>query len=229
VADFYSGRVTAFDWRTGEIRWRQTCSRESGRIAAFGQCGAVSSLGGRCCFLELTSGRMVAKRANVRSISDANDGTRMAIQRRRLEVITSCAAVTELELPVEGEWAHSWVGRSGLVVSQSNGLVKCFDLERRTERWRYDCGQPGAFVASVCLYEPHRVVFGVRTHVDHAFPPTAMMWDADTGETLYEEPSPDGIVTLHGVRHGRYMLAGPWRFDVERKRWEEWDFESLWP
>jgi hypothetical protein len=229
VVEFSSGRVTAFNWRTGERRWRQTCSRKSGLIATFGQCAAVSSLDGPCCFLDLSSGRIVARLKGVSGISQSNDGPRMALQRRRLEIISSCTADIDMELPVQVEYPECWINPSSCVVAQSNGLLKCFELDRATEQWRYDCGEPGASVGSVCLYEARRVVFGVRSHSDQSCPPRAMLWDANSGAKLFEEPSPDGIVTLRGVRHGRFMLAGSWRFDVEKRRWEEWDFESLWP
>lgn len=229
VGEFDSDRIEGFDWGTGESKWTldgfrgmdAICVHNTDRVL-------VAEHGGRCLAVDIKSGRRLESKHGVRSVFADGSGAGLVLLGSRIEYREHLHGAPELAFETGADaLVDAAFGPLAVVTVQNGSLVRCFDLRKGRERWRYDPGLGCAVVRAG--FEPKsNTVCCIQIHVDDDVPPRAILLDGATGQMMADARVPDGTWNFEVLENGRSFVSSHWRLLVPSMKWERVDLRPAW-
>lgn len=223
VASFDRGTLRCYDWRTGELRWERRDAYK--KLASLDCCGERTLLVGQYSRRGITGPLRALDQETGEELEGALSGVASAFaqsdnpwivltRRNRIEFRHDLSAAPRWSFDTGTMEMIAALDGDLALVSQVGGLVKCFDLSRGDERWRFDCGE-GSMLACPVLPSGAGFAFGLKRHQDEGGRGSPVFFDLLDGRILRTEPElqyPVGNVVNRGHtligRTGRVRLPG---------------------
>lgn len=174
VASFDRGTLRCYDWRTGELRWEHpdaypklaTLHCGGGHTLLVQQYSSRGIAGPVRALDQETGEKLEGVLSGVSSVFAQSDNPWIVLTRKhRIEFRhdlsnpprwTFDTGTMEIVAALDGDVA---------LVSQAGGLVKCFDLAKGEERWRFDCGER-CHLRCPAILSGAGLAFGLNRHKD---------------------------------------------------------------
>jgi outer membrane protein assembly factor BamB len=196
VANFDRGTLRCYDWRTGDLRWEHPNSYK--KLAALDCCGDRSLLvrqysshgiTGPLRALDQETGEVLGDVLSGVASAFAQSGNPWIVLTRhnRIEFRQDLSNPPRWSFDTGTMEMNASLDGNVALVSQIGGLVKCFDLARGEERWRFDFGE-GCWLGCPVLPSNAGFAFGLKQHRDERGSGSPVFLDLLDGRIVRTEP-----------------------------------------